>query len=194
MGIAISWCTVPEPDGDSFLARLNLSDSGRRERFPESAIAVAHLDTGWRLAWFNADFCPFYDESRRREYSRYCEMLFCRVEEHCMASLAEFWADGTCKWKIAHEGIDGPRGIETFGDLPRGFEQIRKEMEAAQEREGGEGAEVDYLFEIPLLMAQSLTGFKHDESCPHIVNHEFKVMERATGPRRNLFTGLIRRK
>jgi hypothetical protein len=42
-------------------------------------------------------------------------------------------------------------------------------MEELQLAEGGDDAGVDYIFEIPLKVAQSLVGFKHDENCAHLI-------------------------
>lgn len=41
-------------------------------------------------------------------------------------------------------------------------------MEARQLKPGGDSADVDYIFEIPLLAAKRIVGFKHDEVCPHV--------------------------
>lgn len=95
-----------------------------------------------------------------------------------MASSSELWLDGSRKWWISHEGEDGPKGLDSAGELPENFPQIKAEMEAEQEKEGGVEADVDYLFEIPLLVAKSMTGFKHDEVCPRIINDEFRIMRR----------------
>ena len=51
-------------------------------------------------------------------------------------------------------------------------------MEKAQLAEGGEKADVDYIFEIPLKVAQSLVGFKHDEDSPHMLENQFTVLSR----------------
>jgi hypothetical protein len=47
---------------------------------------------------------------------------------------------------------------------------------AVPEESGGDDAGVDYLFEIPLRVAKSLVGFKHDEMCPHLIGGRFAVM------------------
>lgn len=67
MGFAITWCAVPEAEGDAFLNRLGLTDTGETEEIPESLIGVARLDSGWRLLWYNEYNCPFLEESQRRE-------------------------------------------------------------------------------------------------------------------------------
>jgi hypothetical protein len=176
MGFAISWCAVPESSADDFLKRVGLTDTGETKEVPDSLIGVARLDTGWRLLWYNKYDCPFLSEAQRQEHSRHHDLLYCLVEEHCMASSSELWSHGSRKWWIFHEGIDGPKGLDFSGELPNDFQQIKSKIEETQKREGGEKANVDYIFEIPLLVAKSITGFKHDEVCPHIVGNEFKIM------------------
>lgn len=176
MGFAITWCAVPEAAADEFIQRIGLIDTGKTEEIPGSLIGVAHLDTGWRLIWYNKYDCPFLGEAQRRELSANHDLLYCLVEEHCMASSSEMWSNGSRKWWISHEGIDGPKGLDTSGDLPAVFPQIRHDMEAQQLVEGGGIADVDFIFEIPLLVAKSITGFKHDEVCQHVVGNRFKIM------------------
>jgi hypothetical protein len=178
MGFAITWCAVPEAAADGFLHRLGLTDTGETEEVPDSLIGVARLDTGWRLLWYNEYDYPFLSEAQRQDHSRHHDLLYCLVEEHCMASSSEFWSLGSRMWWISHEGINGPKGLDYSGALPNHFQQTRSEMEAAQKESGGDKADVDYLFEIPLRVAKSITGFKHDEVCPHIVGNEFRIMRR----------------
>ncbi len=71
MGFAITWCAVPEAEGDAFLNRLGLLDTGETEEIPESLIGVARLDSGWRLLWYNEYDCPFLGESECREHSKH---------------------------------------------------------------------------------------------------------------------------
>ena len=58
------------------------------------------------------------------------------------------------------------------------FASIRREMEEAQRAEGGDDANVDYIFEIPLKVAESMVGFKHDQECPHMTEGQFVVLSR----------------
>jgi len=95
-----------------------------------------------------------------------------------MASSSELWSHGLRKWWISHEGINGPKGLEFSGELPNDFQLARSEMEAAQKEAGGDKADVDYIFEIPLQVAKSITGFKHDEVSAHIVGNKFRIMRR----------------
>jgi hypothetical protein len=95
-----------------------------------------------------------------------------------MASSSELWRAGKRKWAIAHLGEEGPKGLLAEGDLPECFASIRREMEEAQRAAGGDAAGVDHMFEIPLKVAQTLVGFRHDEMCPHMSEQQFEVLSR----------------
>ena len=172
------------------LERLALSPTGETEEFPESLISAAKLDTGWRVIWFNKYGCPFLRPEDLGELSKEQDILLCLVEEHVMASSSEFWSAGNRMWWISHEGENGPKGLATDGDLPACFPSIRRELEEAQRVDGGDDADVDHIFEIPLKVAQSLVGFKHDEDCPHLGEEEFVVLSR-TARRKGLLSSLF---
>ena len=64
------------------------------------------------------------------------------------------------------------------GALPELFPRIRQEMEAAQHAAAADEADVDYIFEIPLKLAEQLVGFKHDEDYAHLIDGHFAVLSR----------------
>jgi hypothetical protein len=115
------------------------------------------------------------------------DVILCLIEEHVMVSSAEFWSKGKRQWWISHKGENGPKGLELDGDPPDIYPAIRKEMEQQQL------AEVDYIFEIPLKVAQSLVGFKHDDGYAHVVGGRFEVMSRIA-PTANPLSRLFSRK
>jgi hypothetical protein len=179
MGWAITWCAVREDKAEQFLTELGLSPTGKTEEVPESLISTAKLDTEWQLIWYNKYDCPFLKPEKRAVLSSDKDVLLCQVEEHVMASSAEMWSQGKRTWWVSHEGEDGPKGLATDGNLPEPFQAIRKEMEEAQLAEGGEDADVDLIFEIPLKLAQALVGFKHDENDAHVIDGRYIVLSRA---------------
>lgn len=175
MGFSVTWCAVREEDAQKLLEQVCLSSTGETEEFPESPVSMAKLDTGWRIIWCNKYGSPILEQQHLVDISRECDVLLCLVEEHVMASSSEFWSGGDRKWLISHQGDNGPKGLNATGELPACFPAIRAEMEEAQLVEGGDDADVDYIFEIPLKVAQSLVGFKHDEDCQHISKEQFIV-------------------
>lgn len=179
MGYSITWCAVREVAADKFLSHLGLSMTGESSDDPKSRFSTAKLSTGWRLVWSTRHDCPVLTKELAA-FSREHEVLLCRVEEHVMASAAELWVGGGRKWSISHEGEDGPKGLDTDGELPECFASIRDEMQDAQRAVGGDNADVDYIFEIPLKIAQTLVGFKHDESYESILESDFMVLSNGT--------------
>ena len=178
MGFSITWCAVREEEAQKFLDQLELSPTGEAEEIPESLISTVKLDTGWRVIWYNEYGCPFLGPEQLGAISTGQDVLLCLVEEHVMASSAEYWSGGARKWWISHESDKGPKSLVTDGALPESFSLIRSEMEAAQRADGGDDSDVDHFFEIPLKVAQSIAGFKHDEECPHMSEGQFVVLSR----------------
>lgn len=105
------------------------------------------------------------------------EIVLCRIEEHVMASSAESWSNGVQVWALSHHGENGPHDLDCSGTPPDSFPAIKAEMEAAQQEEAEGDMMVDHLFEIPLKVAHSLVGFKHDEDFSH-VNEGFETLAR----------------
>lgn len=180
MGYAITWCAVPEEAADRLLSHLGLLPTGQSEQYPQSRFSSAKLTTGWRLIWSNKYNCPVLMNALATFVSDY-DAVACQIEEHVMASSAELWRNGSRRWRLSHEGIDGPKGLESDGTLPQSYGAIRKEMEDAQLAEGGEAADVDYIFEIPLKVAQSLVGFKHDENYGAALESDFMILSNRNG-------------
>jgi hypothetical protein len=150
------------------------------------------LTTGWRVLWYNEYGCPFLQPKNLADLSSSHDVLLCLVEEHAMASSSELWSGGKLKWRLSHQGENGPKGLSVAGEVPEALGPIRKEMEALQLAAGGDDADVDYLFEIPLKVAQALVGFKHDEDPVHLVGRRFNAMVRGAPPKRGFLARLLR--
>jgi hypothetical protein len=127
------------------------------------------------VIWSNKYDCPILTKGLLT-FDGGHDVVVCHIEEHVMASSAEMWVSGTRRWWLSHEGVDGPEGLKTDGVLPQCFSAIQKEMEDAQRAEGGEAADVDYIFDIPLKVAQTLVGFKHDENYEWVVEGGFMAL------------------
>jgi hypothetical protein len=179
MGFSLTWCAVPQIYGEGFLQALGLVRTGETEKHAQSLITSAQLDTGWQLLLYYQYQCPFLQEADLRRISADHDVIFCLVEEHVMASSSELWSGGKRKWWLSHEGENGPKGLAVEGEPPDSCPPIQDEMERSQAAAGGDRANVDYIFEIPLRVAQSLVGFKHDEICQHLGNGQYAVLSRA---------------
>lgn len=189
MGFAISWIACPEPHAEAVLRQLLLKTTGETEEAPDSPIAMFRTKPGWRIIWVNEYGSPLIGEDVLTKLSQKSDIILALVEEHVMASSAEQWSQGARRWRISHEGENGPVGLEIEGQPPPIFSEIRATLEKEQEEAGGKDADVDHLFDIPLKVAESITGFKHDV----VLEGEFEVLQRndprPTGLFKRLFGG-----
>jgi hypothetical protein len=190
MGWAVTWCAVREENAEEFLNQLGLSPRGETEELTGSLILMAKLDTGWRVIWYNKYNCPFLRPRDLAALSCGKDVVLCLLEERVMASSSEMWSQGKRKWWVSHEGEDGPKGLATDGDLPESLFAIRKEMEEAQ-RAAGDDADVDYICEIPLKLAEALVGFS-DEDDTHVMDGQYVVLSR-TAPAGGLLHRFFRK-
>ncbi len=193
MGFTITWCAIPEEKAEQFFQRFGLSPTGEIEEIPESLISAARIDTGWSVMWYNKYGCPFLRPKDLAGISLVHDVIMCLVEEHVMASSSEMWSGGKRKWWLSYEGEDRPKGLFTDGDLPDFFPAIRKDIEQSQLAEGGDSEGVDYIFEIPLKVAQTIVGFRHDEEYSHLLDGHFVAMSRTT-PKAGFFRRFFRGK
>ncbi len=49
------------------------------------------------------------------------------------------------------------------GTLPQQYDPIRKQHVTEQDEAGGESADVDAIFDVPVELARALTGFRYDQ-------------------------------
>jgi hypothetical protein len=159
MGFSLSWAAVPSSARDRLLDRLALSPTGEFEEVPESATSGVHLPTGWYVVVANR--CD-YVSGRIPDLaavSRASDVVACSVEEHVMASFAWGWSAGRLAWEVSHDAQAGRRHLEQSGDVPAAYAGIRDRLLAELHRDP-DGP--DYVFDIPVALAEAITGFRHD--------------------------------
>jgi len=181
MGYSLSWIAVRGKSPESVLAELKLARTGKLEETPEAPFSAAALPGGWFLVIAND--CNYADRAPLKKLSQGAEVAACALEEHVMASGASGYRDGEERWSIMHDSERGLSHLNISGDPPKAAGAIHKRAEAKQAAEGGDDAEVDYLFEVPVEVAAKMTGFRHDRSMPAIRFETLK--KRAARPRDN---------
>jgi len=169
MGYAISWLAVRGKSPEEVRRLLGLIPTGRYGEPLDSLITAALLPGGWFLVLLDDPAHEFILKGTPERISIDCEVVTAAIEEHVMASLAEGWKDGRRVWSLDHQSEKGIEHLEVVGTPPESFAEIRSK---AFELQRGEDA--DYIFDVPLQVAQSLTGFKHDEGGPD----RFEILER----------------
>jgi hypothetical protein len=177
MGFALSWLAVKGKAPEAIHDELQLRATGRREEIPESPLVGSLSAAGWYLIVAQQAEHRLVGRPTMEQLSRGCEAIACTVEEHVMYSESSGWRDGKQLWLVTHSGEDGPKDVSATGSLPPSYAAIRDRFIARQEAEGGVEAEVDYLSEIPVVLAQSFVDFKHDAVSPAFEAQGFEILE-----------------
>lgn len=176
MGFSISWLAVKTGDKDSVNALLSLKETGEFGDYADYPIVGRILPSGWYL--IVADRCDheLIKPENLRDISSKFTVVACSIEEHCMFCSCSIWEGGAEQFSVEHKGDDSFYNLESKGVPPSGYDEINKKYHKEQDEEGGEEAEVDMIFEIPNILAKSLTGFKHDEVIEGIEDGSFLIL------------------
>ena len=160
MGYRISWLAAKALSKSALLAHFELRDTGVLDEANEAPFSVAELPTGWTVLW--SDDQAFANIERASGLSHLAPVISCWVNETVMFSSAYYFEGGDFKWFAGHNAQDGIFDLQFEGELPEQFSTIRDSLLAQQQSEGGDASDVDFVFDIPLELARSICGFKHD--------------------------------
>jgi hypothetical protein len=178
MGFSISWLAIRGKDPASVCNELALRGTGEHEEIPESPLLGAELPSGWYLVF--ANHCGFADTQPLAKLSSDAEIVTCSVEEHVMYSGASCWKHGKRMWSITHDSQQGIEHLEAEGQLPPVFAPIRDQMTARQ----ADRDDADYIFDVPVEVAKSLTGFRHDKDIEGAPDKPFERLEKLNREKR----------
>jgi hypothetical protein len=164
MGYSLTWLAARGRTPEEVRTALGLRLTDQREEFPESPFSAITMPGGWYVVVANEFDESFADEpvlARLSDGSS--EIVTCFVEEHVMASEACEWKAGKKLWRVSHQSDQGIFHLAAGGQLPATFEKLLGEARSQQEKAGGQAVNVDHLFDVPVEIAKSRTGFRHDE-------------------------------
>lgn len=165
MGFSISWLAVRGKDVGVVLRELDLVPTGERDELPaESPIGGTSLPGDWYVIVLDRYEHELVGEDVLKRVSRGCEVVAAGGEEHVMHSFGEAWHDGERVWWSRHDAQQGHYDLETAGSLPPGFDTLRRQLLEEQDAAGGNDADVDFIYSLPLDAAKSVCGFAHDEA------------------------------
>jgi hypothetical protein len=180
MGFSLSWAAVKGRTPVAVQEALSLRGTGATEEIPESEITAAHLPGGWYMIVSQHDCLGFTKDKTLERLSSLGEVVTCFVEEHVMCSFAAYWRSGQRVWSVYHDcaGRSGNFGLDIKGEPPSVFAEIRDRLRSQQESAGGKKANVDYIFDVPVELACSATGYRHDQDIPELRGAAFEVLAR----------------
>ncbi len=163
MGYSLSWLAVKGLGKGAVYDRLALAAAGAGAKRKRDSGQGRELPDGWVLVVLPRVEHPLLAGTRLASLSTGCTALACNVDEHVMFSSSEQWTNGQRLWRLQHQGDKDFENLGVLGDPPDGFSEIEKDCRHRQATDT-EKPPVDFIFEVPLLTAKSITTFKHDES------------------------------
>ena len=154
MGFAVSWLAIRGNTESSVLTSLGLERTGETEEIPESDWSTTRM-RDWIIIW-----CNSYEPKRFRHAGSKLngEVIICDVEEHVMFVAVAAFKNGTMSWRIVHDAQQANDHLLVEGEPPESLARIQTEQVARV----SEDREVDFIFDIPVRIAQELVGFRHD--------------------------------
>ena len=180
MGYSLSLLAVQTSNQTEALQQLGYIRTDQSCEYAQEPLSSYALPTIWFLIVARGCDSRFLQPKILGPLSVHFPVVTCSIEEHVMFSSAEYWAGGNQVWRAEHVGENGPIHLKTSGILPTGFEAMAAAHKEAQEADGGEKADVDHYFDIPLNAAKEIIGFKHDEDIPGVDYEGFEVLRKAS--------------
>ncbi len=164
MGYSLTWLAARGRTPEEVRIALGLRLTDQREEIAESPYSAITMPGGWYVIVANELDESFADTSVLARLSQgSSEVVTCSIEEHVMASEACEWKAGNELWRASHQSDQGIYHLATEGHLPATFEKLLDEARSKQENVGAQSSNVDHLFDVPIEIAKSRTGFRHDE-------------------------------
>jgi len=178
MGVSLSWIAIEGKSSEALHSQLGLSETGEQGGVLDFPMVGLTLPSGWYLLVAKGCDHKMLSDRVLGNLSSEASVIGCAVEEHVMFSSAMLWREGGRIWSIRHRGGDyGIMDLVADGQPPSSFDQLRAEFFSKQQSEGGESADVDLIFDIPLELAKSFVGFKHDEKTPDVEDDGFRALK-----------------
>jgi hypothetical protein len=180
MGYSIAWLAVRGTSPEVAFQRLALAPTDRFADYAEHDVSARDIPGGWTLVVARGCDHRIIAERQLTELSVECDLLACSIEEHVMYSSSEFWSRGQRHWRVEHDAQKAIDHLSTLGSLPEDFAVVRAQLSEQQAAAGGKEADVDFYFDIPLVLARNRVGFKHDEVNAFESDGKFQVFTDAS--------------
>jgi hypothetical protein len=161
MGFMCSWIAIRTAAKDAVLDHLGMVETGMpvQPASREKPMSVHQSADGW-LYIFAEDF-EWADPWQVQDLSRFGLTLGVQFEDKIdMTAIVRAAENGRELWSVSHVN-DPDHALDITGQPPAELDAIRRKYEKMQAEEDDD--DVDYLQEIPLELARSLSGYRVDE-------------------------------
>jgi hypothetical protein len=168
MGISNSYIAVQGLDPARALEALQMEvvEVCEPDEMELSGIWMGELPGGWLLL-----LCDEYDgafEGKLAQLATLGPAVACGLNEYVMYSEARGYEGGKQVWRIVHDPNEkkSRNALDIDGSPPPQFEAIARNARTEQDEEGGEEAGVDFIFDLPPTLVQSICGYALGEDEP----------------------------
>jgi hypothetical protein len=195
----MSWIFVDQIDLNELYAALDVKSTGEAADpydLGTGRVPLAGLKPkeGWCAIFghysFVLDITIGIDPPRLTRLPAKSRAVSCVVLEHANISYASLWQDGRYIWEMRHQpSKDEPNHLVFWGDLPAGFvgnwgaalEKRRASEAEAKGKPSNWWGPFDYVFSVPLDMAETITGFRHNRGGKEVDYRDVTNLEPING-------------
>jgi hypothetical protein len=162
MGRSLSWFALSGMAPAALLDELQLVRSGQTTDHPGRGIHCATLPGGAVLLHVDDADSRLTAAPVLAALSRHGQLIACRAEEHVMFSAAACYRGGALAWSVEHDAQQDICHLAVAGAAPDELAAMR--AAALHEHDHGPcgDADTDYMFDVPIRLAETLTSFSHD--------------------------------
>ena len=160
MGYRGAWIAFADIEKAEVLSRLSLRDTGAPDDTGMEPFAGGMTAAGWYVVLaYEGELDMDFSLAK---LSAGCRLIGVEVFEGVMTSQAQAFEDGNKLWELIHIGDEGLFDLYAEGALSPEFTAIKQQRFDEQTANGGEDANVDYVYEIPADTAAAITGYRPD--------------------------------
>lgn len=160
MGFSCSWIAVRTDDKATLLDYLGMVETGElvAPGCEQSWMSVHQAGNGWTIL-FCEDF-GWADAGQIQKLSRFGTAVGVQFEDKVAMEATIYVAEkGKRVWRVSHNA-EHNEPLNVRGTPPAEFAAVRRKFEQKQAADDG----VNWLFEIPLELARTISGYRVDES------------------------------
>ena len=164
MGFRVCYMASQLSPAEMALA-LNLRIAGAETEMPDDDWWIARfISSGWTVLWCEDEEFAERSHAQVMDLSRKTDVIQCRVNETVMWSSVEFCSKSKTLWSVSHFGENGDMyDLSSEGALPQIFEGIKTRHFEEQKLELEEDGACDVVFDIPVELFKSYTGFRYGD-------------------------------
>lgn len=172
MGFRVTLIAVTGKDPATIHREFAVEPTGTFVDFPDAPVAGAQVPAGPYVLYINDGILP--SDALLARLSQDASLMTCTVNETVMCSDVCAWSQGIEQWTVTHDCQFGINHLETSGEVPRPFHEIRERLCGLQ----ASSTDVDYVFDVPVELFVAMGGIRYDQDIPEADPNPWQVLTR----------------